>query len=93
LQVIQNIAKKFFLCPDFQTDEFADFLITLAKNENIRDWVLIPSNDHAVYTLSRNKKKLQGFYKVISPDLNIVERIYDKKTIVISGRGVRCPCS
>jgi len=74
--------KKFFLCPDFQTDEFADFLITLAKNENIRDWVLIPSNDHAVYTLSRNKKKLQGFYKVISPDLNIVERIYDKKQLL-----------
>lgn len=70
--------RKFFTCPDFQTDAFADFLIDLAQKEDVNGWVLIPSNDHAVYTLSRHKKRLSEYYKVISEDLEIVEKIYDK---------------
>jgi D-aspartate ligase len=38
--------RKFFRCPDFIEDAFADFLIDLAEKENLKDWVLIPSNDH-----------------------------------------------
>ena len=34
--------KKFFICPSFKSDEFADFLIQLAKEERIKDWVLDP---------------------------------------------------
>lgn len=70
--------KKFFLCPDFIEDEFADFLIELALKENIKDWVLIPSNDHAVYTLSKYKSKLELYYKVITPGLDVIDNIYDK---------------
>jgi predicted ATP-grasp superfamily ATP-dependent carboligase len=74
--------KKFFICPDFQTDAFADFLIELAQKEGINGWVLIPSNDHAVYTISRNKSKLSRHYKVITPELAIVENIYDKRKLL-----------
>jgi D-aspartate ligase len=70
--------RKFFKSPDFIKDEFADFLIDLAKREKIKDWVLIPSNDHAVYTISKHKSRLEEHYKVITPGLEIIENIYDK---------------
>jgi len=69
---------RFFRCPDFQSDAFASFLIELAKNENIKDWVLIPSNGHAVYTISKHKKQLSDYFKIITPELEIIDKIYDK---------------
>ena len=70
--------KKFFLCPDFQTDDFADFLIKLAKEEKLNGWVLIPSNDHAVYSIAKHMKILKEYYKVTTPELTIIDNIYDK---------------
>jgi predicted ATP-grasp superfamily ATP-dependent carboligase len=74
--------RKFFLCPDFIQDEFAAFLIDLAEIENIKDWVLIPSNDHAVYTISKHKTQLEQYYKIITPGLDIIEKIYDKAALL-----------
>ncbi len=74
--------KKFFLCPDFIKDEFAYFLIDLAKKENIRDWVLLPSNDHAVYTISKHKALLEQYFKVITPGIDIIDNIYDKARLI-----------
>ena len=73
---------KFFRCPDFLNDEFATFLITLAQNENIKDWILLPSNDHAVFTISKHKNRLEKYYKVITPDFSIIENIYDKSRLL-----------
>lgn len=73
---------KFFRCPDFGTDEFATFMIELAQKENIRGWVLIPSNDHAVYTISKHKQQLEKYYKIITPSLDIIESIYDKSKLL-----------
>lgn len=73
---------KFFHCPDFIKDDFAEFLIKLAKSEEINNWVLIPSNDHAVYTISKHKTKLEYYYKVITPGLDIIEKIYDKSKLI-----------
>jgi predicted ATP-grasp superfamily ATP-dependent carboligase len=73
--------EKFFICPSFKTDELADFLIELAIKEKIKDWILIPSNDHAVKTLSRNRIRLMEFYKVITPDESIINNIYDKSKL------------
>ena len=60
-------SNKFFISPDFQEDTFADFLIKLAKDEKISGWILLPSNDHAVITLSRNKQRLEEYYKMLVP--------------------------
>ncbi len=73
---------QFFRSPDFETDEFADFLVELAIKENINGWVLIPSNDHAVYTISKHKIELEKYYKVITPGLDIIENIYDKSKLL-----------
>ncbi len=73
---------RFFKCPDFISDKFADFLISLAQKENIKNWVLIPSNDHAVYTISKHKSRLKQYFKVITPGLEIIENIYDKLKLI-----------
>jgi len=83
--------RKFFLCPDFTLDKFADFLIDLAKKESIKDWVLIPSNDHAVFTISRHKKQLEVYYKIITPDLEIIKNIYDKSKLLKLAEQIHIP--
>ena len=42
----------FILCPDFNSDGFAHFLVKLAQENEVKDWLLMPSNDHAVNTIS-----------------------------------------
>ncbi len=86
-----KFCRKFFRCPDYIKDEFADFLIELAKAENINGWVLIPSNDHAVFTISKNKKDLEQYYKIISPDYGILENIYDKSRLLSIAKNCNIP--
>jgi len=83
--------QKFFRCPDFQSDEFADFLIDLAIKENIYDWVLIPSNDHAVYTISKHKNQLSEYYKIITPEIEIIDKIYDKIKLLSVAESIGLP--
>ena len=72
----------FFYSPDFENDEFADFLADLGLREGLSGWLLLPSNDHAVHTISRNRKKLEGIYRLITPGTEIINRIYDKKSLL-----------
>lgn len=83
--------KKFIKCPDFQSDEFAPFLIELAVKENIKDWLLIPSNDHAVFAIAKNKKQLLDYYKFVVSDLSIIEKIYDKGNLLEVSKKVNVP--
>ena len=82
---------KFFKSPDYIKDEFVDFLIELAIREDIRGWVLIPSNDHAVYTISKFKNKLQEYYKIIVPSLDIIDNIYDKTKLLAIAKSIGFP--
>ena len=74
--------KKFFKCPGYLTPEFVEFLIQLAITENIQDWILLPSNDHVVFNISRNIEKLKSYYKIISPEPEILESVYNKETLI-----------
>jgi D-aspartate ligase len=77
-----RFAKKFFKCPDYKEDAFADFLVTLAQKEQLNGWVLFPSNDHAVITLSRNKHKLEPYFKMLVPVFDQIEVIYNKVNLL-----------
>jgi len=83
--------KSFFKCPSFELDEFADFLINLAVQENLNGWVLIPSNDHAVFTISRNKINLEKHFRVITPEINIINNIYNKSRLLSIAQEVNIP--
>ncbi len=83
--------QKFFRCPDFILDEFALFLIKLAQEENLKNWVLIPSNDHAVYILAKHKLELERYYKLITPALDVIENIYDKSKLLTIAANCHLP--
>jgi predicted ATP-grasp superfamily ATP-dependent carboligase len=83
--------KKFIKCPDFQAEEFTPFLIELAIKENIKDWLLIPSNDHAVVAIAKNKEILSDFYRFVVSDLSIIEKIYDKGNLLAVAKKVNVP--
>ena len=71
--------RKFFKCPDYQSDEFIPFLINLNKDEKLDGWLLLPSNDHITLAIAENKDLLAKFYKVITEDLSTVKNIYNKE--------------
>ena len=71
--------KKFIKCPDFTDNRIINFLINLAKKERVDDWILMPTNDAAVYVLSRYKDALEEHFKVPTPSWDIVKYAYNKK--------------
>lgn len=79
-----RFCSKFFFCPDFKEDAFADFLIDLAVKENLDGWVLLPSNDHAVITLSRNRQRIEKYFKMLVPEYSEIEQIYNKVILLES---------
>ncbi|PKN80245.1 MAG: hypothetical protein CVU48_02570 [Candidatus Cloacimonetes bacterium HGW-Cloacimonetes-1] len=83
--------EKYFKCPDYLTDDFADFLIRLHRAENLQGWVLLPSNDHAVHTIARNKDRLSKLFGVITEDLDTIEKIYNKRELLRIAASIGIP--
>ncbi len=83
----------FFYSPSFDSDELAHFLIDLAKREGLNGWMLLPSNDHAVHTIARNRDSLGEVFRLITPGKDIIDLIYDKKNLldIAAGLGVSIP--
>ncbi len=88
-----KFCKKFFKCPDFIEDSFVVFLIDLAEKEDITGWALMPSNDHAVFTIAKYKQSLEKFYRIITPSNEIIGNIYDKLKLIqiAEERGIPVP--
>jgi predicted ATP-grasp superfamily ATP-dependent carboligase len=82
---------RYYKCPPYFSDALADFLIGLAKKQELKKWLLLPSNDHAVLTIARNKERLEQYFKVITPELNVVENIYDKSRLLSIAEKVGVP--
>lgn len=70
--------KKFILCPDFNSEEFVPFLIQLAKKYDLKDWLLLPSNDHAVLSIAKNRSQLIEHFKLITDKLATINLIQQK---------------
>lgn len=72
--------KKFLRSPRPADEEaYLNFLINLAKKENINGWVIFPNSDEAVYVLSKHKRTLEGFYRVPTPHWDVIQNIYIKE--------------
>jgi predicted ATP-grasp superfamily ATP-dependent carboligase len=83
--------KAYHKCPDYLSDDFAEFLIRLHRAFGLQDWLLLPSNDHAVHTIARNKAKLSKCFKVITEDLDVIEKIYNKRELLDIARQADIP--
>lgn len=83
--------KGFFKCPDYKSEAFIDFLINLGISENLQGWVLIPSNDHAVYNISKNLNRISEIYKTTIPEINTIELIYNKSNLLSLADSLNIP--
>ena len=72
---------KYYTCPHYLDNKFIDFLIDIYKRDNLQDWVLYPTNDYAVYNISKNRNILLNYFKVSTPSFEIVNNIYNKKKL------------
>jgi len=82
---------KFFRSPDYISSDFIDFLTDLSQKENLRGWLLLPSNDHAVYNISKNRAILEQYFSIITPDIGIIENIYDKSKLLSLAASINIP--
>lgn len=84
---------RFFTCPPYESDDLADFLMNLADAYGLDEWMILPSNDHAVMTLSRNKEKLSQHFRVLAPEMPLMNILYDKLLLVrfAEERGLEIP--
>ncbi|MFX0134314.1 MAG: ATP-grasp domain-containing protein [Candidatus Hodarchaeota archaeon] len=69
----------FYSPPPSEHEAYFDFLIQLSKKENLKNWVIFPNSDEIAYILSKNKAILNQYYKIPTPDWEVVKYIYVKK--------------
>lgn len=70
--------RAFHQCPPYQSDAMAEFLLDLAVKNGWQGWLVLPSNDHAVNTLARNKARLSPDLGIITESLETIEKIINK---------------
>lgn len=85
----------FFYSPDFNSDDLSVFLLDLAHREGLAGWLLLPSNDHAVHTISRNRESLAAVFRLTTPGTEVIDLIYDKKNLLdlASAKGISIPAT
>lgn len=72
--------KKFFHFPKTnQEKEFVEYLLALAETERINKWLLIPTTDGVVATLSKNRTQLEEYFLVPVPEWDTIQYAYNKK--------------
>ncbi len=81
----------FHQCPDYQSDELADFLIELVEKNKLHNWIVLPSNDHIVHTLARNKDRLTPYLGIITESLPTIKRIINKDRFLELAHSVGVP--
>jgi predicted ATP-grasp superfamily ATP-dependent carboligase len=60
---------------------FADFLITLAAQQPLRSWVLVPAQDDALEFVARHCQRLSTSYRLVTPDWEILRWAHDKRLL------------
>ncbi len=72
--------KKFKRCPSVgQEALFFNFLIDLAREQELRGWLIYPNDDETVCFLAKHKEKLGEYYKVTTPSWDVVRFAYEKR--------------
>ena len=83
--------QKFINCNPYDREGFIEDLIKLGTENNLRDWLIIPSNDYAVLNIARNKPKLDPFYITFSSDIKILEQIINKRALMALAKNCDVP--
>jgi len=73
------------------SENFADYLIEIAKKEKLKGWVLFPNNDEIVKLISINREKLRQWYKVPVASWEIVQKFYYKQNAYRIAESISIP--
>lgn len=72
--------KRFFKCPPADDEAaFVEFLLRIATERNMNDWVLFPSTDEYVRIFAQYRERLSERYIVTTPPWDVVKFLYDKR--------------
>jgi D-aspartate ligase len=67
--------------PDLRNgDSVVDTLFELGRRLDLQGWVIFPTRDELVASISRHKAALSEFYRVPTPDWNTVQWMWDKRS-------------
>ncbi|MFZ2498672.1 hypothetical protein [Methanosarcina sp.] len=76
--------RKFIKSPKISDHtNYLSFMIEIAKKYNLFGFILMPTNDAAVYMLSKNKEMLEEYYKIPTPSFEIIDFAYNKKLTIL----------
>jgi D-aspartate ligase len=79
------------ICPDYNSYNLVSHLIELNAKNHLNGWLLLPSNDHAVRTISQNQKELGAIYKTFTSPIELIERIQDKHNLLSFANQIKIP--
>ena len=82
LAQFSKYCEKYFRSPDFQSEEFITFLISIAEKYQLKGWMLIASNDHIVENLSLNYDRLSPYFKMLVPHKDNIYNIINKRCLL-----------
>lgn len=89
-----NMKTAFYKSPPVSDQEaYLGFLTDLSRKQQVHGWVILPNSDEGVFLLSKNKKILEGIFRVPTPDWNVIEKVYVKKSTyqLASRHGIPTP--
>jgi D-aspartate ligase len=61
-----------------ESEEFLRFLLSLAREQHLEQWVLMPMPDDAVELIARHSEELSTCYRLVTQDWTIVQWANDK---------------
>lgn len=69
-----------------------DAVLDAGRRYNLRNWVLYPTRDETVAAFSRNRAELAEFFKVTTPEWDVVKWAWDKKKTYELAEMLNIPC-
>lgn len=80
------------ICPNPKKNEkaYIDFLLTIGEELNIKG-VLIPTGDIETLVTLKHRKSLEKYYKFISAELDVAEKLLDKRIFYETLKSLEIP--
>lgn len=75
------VVKRFHWRGRMSGERFTDFLLRLVHEQNLKRWILFPTQDDTVETVSQNSDRLAGAYQLITPGWELLRWAYDKRLL------------
>ena len=71
---------RYFRCPPIKDEPlFLEFLLTLAHKARIEGWIIYPNDDETVIFLSKNRNRLEKYYRIPTPPWEVIRYASERK--------------